>query len=94
MKTFYTNMNALLISIIVYLSLTEPVLCCMQLFTVNMHPFFQFPAGSTMAYIRCQNYILLLIILLCDIDITFCNMHGLFGYLMSHYAIFILYYAT
>ena len=47
-----------------------------------------------MAYIRCQNYILLLIILLCDISITVCNMHGLFGYLMSHYAIFILYYAT
>ena len=47
-----------------------------------------------MAYNRCQNYILLLTILLCDINITFCNMHGLFGYLMSHYAIFILYYAT
>ena len=48
----------------------------------------------TMAYIRCQNYILLLIILLCDIHITFCNMHALFGYIMSHYAMFILYYAT
>ena len=51
-------------------------------------------AYNTMAYIRCQNYILLLIILFCDIDITFCNMHGLFGYLMSHYTIFVLYYAT
>ena len=47
-----------------------------------------------MAYIRCQNYILLLIILLCDIDITFCNMHGLFGYVMSHCAMFISNYAT
>ena len=45
-----------------------------------------------MAHIRCQNYIPLLI-LLCDIDITFCNMHGLFGYVMSHYAMFLLYYA-
>ena len=47
-----------------------------------------------MAYIRCQNYILLLIILLCDIYIAFCYMHGLFCYLISHYAIFILHFAT
>ena len=47
-----------------------------------------------MAYIRCQNYILLLNIEFCDIDITFYDMHGLFGYLTSHYAIFISYYAT
>ena len=40
-----------------------------------------------MAYIRWQNYMLLLDILLCDIDITFCNMHGLFGYLLPHYEI-------
>ena len=33
-----------------------------------------------MAYIRCPNYMLLLNILLCDIDITICNMHSLFGY--------------
>ena len=39
-----------------------------------------------MTYFRCQNYILLLIILLYDIDITFCNMHGLFGFLMSVYS--------
>ena len=42
-----------------------------------------------MAYIRCQNHIILLTILLCDIDITFCNMHGLFCYVVSHYAMFI-----
>ena len=52
-----------------------------------------FTSLASMAYIRCQNYILLVTILLCDIDITFCNMHGLFCYVMSHYAIFILYYA-
>ena len=50
-------------------------------------------APSTMAYIRCQNYILLLI-LLCDIYIAFCYMHGLFCYLISHYALFILHFAT
>ena len=49
---------------------------------------------KSMAYIRCQNYILLLIILLCDIYIAFCYMHGLFCYLISHYAIFILHFAT
>ena len=48
------------------------------------------PPMSIMAYICCQNYSLLLIIILCDIDITFCNMHSLFGYFMSHCAIFIL----
>ena len=41
---------------------------------------------ENMAYIRCQNYILLLIILLCDIDIAFCYMHGIFCYLISPYA--------
>ena len=51
-------------------------------------------SSTPMAYIRCQNDILLLIILLCDIDITFCSMHGLFGYVMSHYAMLILYHAT
>ena len=45
---------------------------------------------SIMVYIHCQNYMFLL----CDIDIPFCNMHGLFGYLLIHYAIFVLHYAT
>ena len=53
-----------------------------------------FSAVRVMAYIRCQNYILLLIILLCDIYIAFCYMHGLFCYLISNYALFILHFAT
>ena len=36
---------------------------------------------QVMAYIHCQNYMLLHNILLCDIDTAFFNMYGLFGYL-------------
>ena len=68
------------------------LICFTQIKYYRHNESYQYRPGA-MAYIRCQNYILLLTILLCDIDITFCNMHGLFCYVMSHYAIFILYYA-
>ena len=52
------------------------LILCFELFVLsNRHN----ERLSCVAHVRYQNCMLLLNIIVCDIDIAICNMHGLFG---------------